>query len=63
MDNILNIGDMRKFRFQKNLKSTKSKQNGPTNNKMTDSEIDELKALMDLRKTSNLFKSAAKNKI
>ena len=60
MDNILNLSDMRKFKFQRNVKP---KQMQATNKKSTDSEMDELKVLMDLRKTSTLFKSAAKNKI
>lgn len=76
MDNILNISDMRKFKFNMNMNSGGSggggnnrigirpKQNSTnSNNNKTDSQIDELKILMDLRKTSTLFKTAARNKI
>jgi hypothetical protein len=60
MDNILNLSDMRKFKFQKNMKP---KTNNNVNSNKLDSELDELKVLMDLRKTSTLFKAAVKNKI
>jgi hypothetical protein len=60
MDNILNISDMRKFKFQKN---NKGKAGNNTNTNKLDSQLDELKALMDLRKTSTLFKVAVKNKV
>lgn len=59
MDNTLNLSDMRKFKFLKaQLKSSNLavKQN-------TDSEMDELKVLMDLRKTSSLFKMEARKKV
>lgn len=59
MDNILNISDMRKFKFQKNIKPKVPQ----ANVKPAESEMDELKILMDLRKISTLFKSAAKSKV
>ena len=60
MDNILNLSDMRKFKFQKVVKPVKSAHSGPN---ITDSDLEELKLLMDLRKTSTLFKNAARKKI
>ncbi len=59
MDNILNIADMRKFKFSTS-RVPNHKQNPP---KGQDSDLEELKILMDLRKTSTLFKTAARNKI
>jgi hypothetical protein len=60
MDNTLNLGDMRKFKFQKAL-PVKAIQGSV--HKSNESELEELKVLMDLRKTSTLFKTAARNKI
>ena len=59
MDNILNLSDMRKFKFNKNLQP-KNVAKGPS---LVGSDIEELKLLMDLRKTSTLFKMAARKKI
>jgi hypothetical protein len=64
MDNILNISDMRRWKFHSILKP-KSKTpphhtNAPT--KFT-SDLDQLKILMDLRKTSHFFKLALKTLI
>ena len=61
MDNILNLSDMRKFKFQKVVKPIKN--SGKVGPNITDSDLEELKLLMDLRKTSTLFKNAARKKI
>ncbi len=52
MDNTLNLSDMRKFKFLK----AQVKSPNLAVKKNTDSEMEELKVLMDLRKTSSLFK-------
>lgn len=63
MDNILNLSDMRKFKFQKNVKPKPKAQDILNNSKKMNSDLDELKILMDLRKTSTLFKNEARKKI
>jgi hypothetical protein len=56
----LQLSDMRKFKF--GTPSTASK--GAVNKKgKGQSDLDELKALMELRKTSAIFKKAATQKI
>ena len=59
MDNILNLSDMRRFKF---IGGNKPKLNNSSQSVM-DSDLNELKLLMDLRKTSTLFKAAARKKI
>lgn len=59
MDNILNLSDMRKFKFQKSVKPKSSAATG----KIAENDMEEIKLLMDLRKTSTLFKNAARKKI
>ena len=51
---------MRKFKFQQTSKLKPSTTSG---SKMIDSDLEEIKLLMDLRKTSTLFKTAARKKI
>ena len=58
MDNTLNLSDMRKFKFT-NLNKPKP----VSSNNVMDSDLSELKLLMDLRKTSSLFKMEARKKI
>lgn len=56
MDNALSLGDMRKFKFQKValIKSVNF-----SSKKVLHSDLEDLKVLMDLRKTSTLFKTEA----
>lgn len=60
MDNALSLGDMRKFKFQKValIKSVNF-----SSKKVLHSDLEDLKVLMDLRKTSTLFKTEARKKI
>lgn len=58
MDNTLGLSDMRKFKF---VSSSKPKHSNTHN--VMDSDLNELKLLMELRKTSSFFKTAARQKI
>ncbi len=55
-DSTMLLSDLRKFKF--NTPNPKT----ATNKKKGQSDLDELKALMDLRKTSAIFKKAASQK-
>jgi hypothetical protein len=56
-DNILQLSDLRKFKFANPSTPSNSKQ---AKNK---SEVEEIKALIELRKTSGVFKRAAAQKM
>jgi uncharacterized protein YktA (UPF0223 family) len=61
-DSTLLLSDLRKFKFGTPSNTSKTTINKSKNGK-GQSELDELKALMDLRKTSALFKKAATQKV
>jgi hypothetical protein len=61
VDTTLQLSDLRKFKFGTPSNTSKATANKRSNKGQ--SELDELKALMDLRKTSAIFKKAATQKI
>lgn len=60
LDTTLQLSDLRKFKFGTPSNSSKASANKKGKGQ---SELDELKALMDLRKASAIFKKAATQKI
>jgi hypothetical protein len=65
VDNILQLSDLRRFKFASqtgsNAKSLAGK--GKSSKSGNQSDLEELKALMELRKTSAVFKKAAMQKM
>ena len=63
-DNILQLSDLRKFKFMNPSPNTHKNGNRNKNGSSgCDSDFDELKALFELRKTSAVFRKAALQKM
>jgi hypothetical protein len=54
---------MRRFKFQHDLKIKSNTSLSANGHKLPDTDLDQIKTLMLLRKTSSFFRNALKNKI
>lgn len=63
VDNILQLSDLRRFKFASQTGSAKTAGKAKSGKSGNQDDLEELKALMELRKTSAVFKKAAMQKM